>query len=119
MMTAFVEVQTAVQAIKLGATDYLQKPIDCATVRKEIEQLVVRGSQRRAAARETIVGHSAAIRRVWRLAEPSADANRRAVHQRDRRPAASGGGRRAFAGRPLSPGEWRHHQAPAAQRSRG
>src|ERR1041384_6255904 len=28
MMTAYAEVQTAVQAIKLGAIDYLQKPID-------------------------------------------------------------------------------------------
>ena len=69
MMTAFAEVQTAVQAIKLGATDYVQKPIDCATVRKEIEQLVLRGSQRRAAARATIIGNSAALRRVWRLVE--------------------------------------------------
>ncbi|HEY3162363.1 MAG TPA: sigma-54 dependent transcriptional regulator [Vicinamibacterales bacterium] len=69
MMTAYAEVQTAVQAIKLGATDYLQKPIDCATVRKEIEQLVIRGAQRRSTARASIVGRSAAIRRVWRLVE--------------------------------------------------
>ncbi len=69
MMTAFAEVETAVQAIKLGATDYLQKPIDCAVVRKEIEQLVARTSQRRTSARANIVGGSAAIRRVWRLVE--------------------------------------------------
>jgi DNA-binding NtrC family response regulator len=69
MMTAFSEVQTAVQAIKLGAADYLQKPIDCATVRREIEQLVLRSAPRRDSARSAIVGHSTAMRRVWRLVE--------------------------------------------------
>jgi DNA-binding NtrC family response regulator len=69
MLTAYAEVQTAVQAIKLGASDYLQKPIDCAVVRKEIEQLVTRGSQRRSVAHASIVGRSAAMRRVWRLVE--------------------------------------------------
>ena len=69
MMSGYAEVETAVQAIKLGAADYLQKPIDCAVVRKEIAELVRRGSQRRSSARASIVGNSAAIRRVWRLVE--------------------------------------------------
>src|SRR5205809_4459603 len=36
MMTAYSEVQTAVQAIKLGALDYLQKPIDSEVIRREV-----------------------------------------------------------------------------------
>ena len=69
MMTAYAEVQTAVQAIKLGAIDYLQKPIDPAVVHREIEQAVARASHNQEPVRATIVGRSAAMKRIWRLVE--------------------------------------------------
>ena len=67
MVTAYAEVQTAVQAIKMGATDYLQKPIDPEVVRREIEQAIARTSAE--PARAMIVGRSTAMKRVTRLVE--------------------------------------------------
>jgi two-component system response regulator AtoC len=69
MMTAYAEVQTAVQAIKLGAIDYLQKPIDPGAIHREIEQAVARASHNAEPVRATIVGRSVAMKRVWRLVE--------------------------------------------------
>ena len=68
MMTAYAEVQTAVQAIKLGASDYLQKPVDPQRVLDGLSSLVDRGSEKQDA-RATIVGDSAAMKRVWRTIE--------------------------------------------------
>ena len=39
LMTAFATVQTAVEAMKLGAYDYLQKPFDLAQMRKVLPRL--------------------------------------------------------------------------------
>jgi two-component system response regulator AtoC len=69
MMTAFAEVQTAVQAIKLGAVDYLQKPVDPDAVLREVGQLVCRSSQKQVSARADVIGQSVAMKRVWRLVE--------------------------------------------------
>jgi DNA-binding NtrC family response regulator len=69
MMTAYSEVQTAVQAIKLGAADYLRKPIDSEVVRRELTQLVARTAQHQTTIRANVIGESAAMRRVWRLVE--------------------------------------------------
>jgi DNA-binding NtrC family response regulator len=69
MMTAYAEVQTAVQAIKLGAIDYLQKPVDPDAVVREVGQAVSRGLERPASARSNVVGQSPAMKRVWRLVE--------------------------------------------------
>jgi DNA-binding NtrC family response regulator len=69
MMTAYAEVQTAVQAIKLGAIDYLQKPIDPQVVHREIQQAVARTSHDQEPVRATVVGRSAVMKRVWRLVE--------------------------------------------------
>src|SRR5215207_3866810 len=55
MMTAYSEVQTAVKAIKLGASDYLQKPIDCEVIRREVTQLVARTSQRQGVVRANVI----------------------------------------------------------------
>jgi DNA-binding NtrC family response regulator len=68
MMTGFADVQTAVQAIKLGALDYLQKPLDCQLVLHRVEQALARPVASRAA-RAQVVGDSAAMKRVWRLLE--------------------------------------------------
>jgi DNA-binding NtrC family response regulator len=69
MMTAYAEVQTAVQAIKLGAADYLEKPIDHTTVLREVKSALSRSAQTLPPARARVVGESAAMRRVWRLVE--------------------------------------------------
>src|SRR4051795_9856887 len=69
MMTAYAEVQTAVQAIKLGATDYLEKPLEAAVVRGEVDQAIARAASARDSVRTTVVGRSAAMMRVWRLGE--------------------------------------------------
>jgi two-component system, NtrC family, response regulator AtoC len=69
MMTAYAEVQTAVQAIKLGATDYLEKPFDTDRVLREVQHAVANSTQKHASVREKVVGHSPAMSRVWRLVE--------------------------------------------------
>jgi DNA-binding NtrC family response regulator len=69
MMTAYAEVQTAVQAIKLGASDYLQKPVNPQSVLEGVSNLIDRGSQRHDTPREDIIGQSAAMKRVWRSIE--------------------------------------------------
>jgi len=69
MMTAYAEVQTAVQAIKLGAADYLEKPLEAAVVRGEVDQAIARATSARESIRTAVVGRSAAMMRVWRLIE--------------------------------------------------
>ena len=69
MMTAYAEVQTAVQAIKLGATDYLEKPFDTDRVLREVQHAVAHTSQKHASARAGVVGQSASMARVWRMIE--------------------------------------------------
>src|SRR3954468_233264 len=69
MMTAYAEVQTAVQSIKLGAADYLQKPLDPDVVLTEVGRLVARRSDAQYAVRTDIVGQSPAIKRVLRAIE--------------------------------------------------
>jgi two-component system, NtrC family, response regulator AtoC len=69
MMTAYAEVQTAVQAIKLGAIDYLQKPIAADSLRDEIGRIVTQRIDENAMARAGIVGQSTAMKRVWRMIE--------------------------------------------------
>jgi DNA-binding NtrC family response regulator len=69
MMTGFAEVQSAVQAIKLGAVDYLQKPLDVESVRRRVELVIMRAPNIRPAPRAAVVGESAAMKRVWHLLE--------------------------------------------------
>jgi len=69
MITGYAEVRTAVQAIKAGATDYLQKPVDADAIRRDIGAVVARRSSHRSSARTHVVGQSAAMKRVWRLIE--------------------------------------------------
>jgi DNA-binding NtrC family response regulator len=51
LMTAHYSSETAVEAIKKGATDYLNKPISIATVREKIGKLVEAAKQRLTALR--------------------------------------------------------------------
>jgi DNA-binding NtrC family response regulator len=69
MMTAYAEVQTAVQAIKLGATDYLQKPVDPRSLLDGVSNLIDRGVERQTTVRDNIIGESPAMKRVWRAIE--------------------------------------------------
>jgi DNA-binding NtrC family response regulator len=69
MMTAYAEVQTAVQAIKLGASDYLQKPVDPRSVLDGVSNLIDRRAERQNSGRENVVGESPAMKRVWRAIE--------------------------------------------------
>jgi two-component system response regulator AtoC len=80
MATAYGEVENAVQALKLGAFDYLTKPIQLpalvVTVRKALESKRLRrraeafsGASRRDLERRFVPGASAGMRRVVDLAE--------------------------------------------------
>jgi DNA-binding NtrC family response regulator len=69
MMTAYAEVQTAVQAIKSGAADYVQKPIDAGALQRSLTQIVSRASRRPQPADANVIGASVQMARVWRLVE--------------------------------------------------
>jgi DNA-binding NtrC family response regulator len=69
MMTGFAEVQTAVDAIRLGAADYIQKPVDPDALLRELHGIMGRASRRQDAVRANVIGESAAMTRVWRLVE--------------------------------------------------
>ncbi len=75
MMTAYAQVQTAVEAIKLGATDYIEKPFDPDHLINRVNSLVAARSHPRLSARNGIVGESPAIHRVWRMVERFAVTN--------------------------------------------
>ena len=83
VITAETRIETAVQAMKLGATDYLEKPIGLdrlrTTVRLCLEQLELRDENRtlreQALARYEILGHSGAIEELLAKVERVADAD--------------------------------------------
>jgi DNA-binding NtrC family response regulator len=92
MMTAFPQVHTAIEAIKLGASDYLEKPLNPQRVVCEIEQLISAKTIPTRAVRENIAGDSPAMQRVWRLVERFAPTNIPILLQGE-----SGTGKGAFA----------------------
>lgn len=71
IMTAYGRVDTAVRAMKLGAEDFLTKPIDTERLKRELDRFFsVRGkTSRRLEARQHIVGDSAIMNRVWQLVD--------------------------------------------------
>ena len=69
MMTAYAEVQTAVQAIKLGARDYIQKPLDTGRVRDEISEVMARRQREESPLCPAVIGESPALKRVLRMIE--------------------------------------------------
>ena len=75
MMTAFGQIHTAVEAIKLGATEYLEKPLNPQRVVREIEQLVSAKTIPSRTVRENIAGDSPAMQGVWRVVERFAPTN--------------------------------------------
>ncbi len=80
MLTAFGMVETAVEALKLGAYDFIQKPFDVAKLLVTVKNAVagsalkeeVRFLRRRQGPRvegDLVVGSSPAIREAWAMAE--------------------------------------------------
>jgi DNA-binding NtrC family response regulator len=69
MMSAYGQIQTAVQAIKLGAADYFEKPFDREKLLAEMAKILAARILKKLPAREKIIGQSRAIQRVWRLVE--------------------------------------------------
>lgn len=69
MMTAFAEINTVVEAIKLGAADYLEKPLNPHRLVDEIQKIVSTRTRTVKNSRCGIIGESPAIARVWRLIE--------------------------------------------------
>ncbi len=71
MMTAYGNVESAVRAMKLGAEDFLMKPIDSGKLRREIDKFFSLRAKpwRDLAIRQLIVGHSAPMRKVWEMVD--------------------------------------------------
>jgi len=69
VMSAYGRIQTAVQAIKLGANDYLEKPFDRQELLGEVAKILAARAPRKLRAREKIIGESRPIQQVWRLVE--------------------------------------------------
>ena len=79
MMTAYGTSQTAIEAMKLGAYDYVLKPFDipqlkdllfealAAAARDEADRRLSRPSSTPRKARQTIVGNSPAMQQVYKL----------------------------------------------------
>ncbi len=85
IMTAFSDVETAIQAIRLGAHEYLKKPFDLREIRILLEKATetarikrrahhLQDQARRSLAAEGIVGSSPAIERVRVLVQQAAEA---------------------------------------------
>jgi DNA-binding NtrC family response regulator len=83
LMTAQGSVDTAVEAIKLGAYDYLTKPIDLPRLKILLDQIVERrGTMREVKALRrqllergsfgTMIGNSASMREIYRVIEQAA-----------------------------------------------
>jgi DNA-binding NtrC family response regulator len=86
MMTAFSSIDTAIEAMRRGADDYLSKPLQLADAQMSIERALERRALRtRVAQLETqaenryqfnqIIGKSAAMQRVFRVIERVAPTN--------------------------------------------
>jgi DNA-binding NtrC family response regulator len=69
MMTGFAEVQTAVEAIRLGAADYMQKPIEPGALLRELADIMSRNACAHESVRANVIGESVSMARVWRLVE--------------------------------------------------
>jgi len=63
MLTAFGDVQSAVNALKAGAYDFVSKPVDLGTLRKLVDQALALREQSRPAASE-LVGESSSIKHL-------------------------------------------------------
>lgn len=70
IFTAYGSVDSAVRAIRLGATDYIEKPFDNQKLKQTLgEFLEGRRSSKKLSSRRYIIGESPQIQRVWQLVE--------------------------------------------------
>lgn len=69
IMSAYGQIQTAVQAIQWGAADYFEKPLDNEKLLDEIAKILAARIPKKLAARDQIAGESPAMLGVWRLVE--------------------------------------------------
>ena len=69
MMSAYGQIQTAVQAIQSGAADYLEKPFDKRRLLGEIDHILAARVPKKIALRDRIIGESRSMKRVWKLVE--------------------------------------------------
>jgi len=70
IFTAHGSVNTAVQVIKLGAVDYIEKPFDAHRLKQTIgECLKRRESFQDLSSRPNIIGESPQIKKVWKMVE--------------------------------------------------
>jgi DNA-binding NtrC family response regulator len=81
MMTAYASVETAVKAMKLGAFDYVTKPIDIGEVRSVVAKFAARdeepesGPSEESGRGEDVVGSSEAFRKVLDVAHRVAESD--------------------------------------------
>ena len=66
MMTNYSEIQTAVQSIKLGASDYIAKPLNPDNLWVKISELIRKSPSPPVAAVSSIEGESSLIRQMYR-----------------------------------------------------
>ncbi len=74
LMTAFSSVETAVTAVKLGASDYLLKPFELADFKNSVRQVLKnRPKADITSNKKELVGHSVAMRQVHEVVESISD----------------------------------------------
>lgn len=57
IMTSYADIQTAVQAIKLGASDYIAKPVNPEELLNKIKELVIESEPRKSAPSSSVVSY--------------------------------------------------------------
>jgi DNA-binding NtrC family response regulator len=74
LMTAFSSVETAVTAVKLGASDYLLKPFELADFKNAVNQVLKnRSSSLPVSGDKELIGHSEVMRQVHKIVESISD----------------------------------------------
>jgi len=70
IFTGYGSVDSAVRAIKLGATDYIEKPFDNQKLKQTVREILKgKKSYQKLSIRHDIIGESPQIQEVWRLVE--------------------------------------------------
>jgi two-component system response regulator PilR (NtrC family) len=64
MITAHGNMESAIQALKSGAFDFVTKPVDLSVLRRLVETALKLNDQRQEGARSTLIGESASVREL-------------------------------------------------------
>lgn len=76
IMTAYSSVETAITAIKLGATDYLLKPFELSELKESVKKILVENQQnteKPSNQKKSIIGSSKEIRDIQQIIENISD----------------------------------------------